>query len=421
MKKKILCMILFLIVVTASILFFSKRQMPVEERAKQAEKPVNTQMKIVTSLEDEILDNTAWCGTFNLIWNDLKNDLAKQDIIFSSQPEAVKNLNKGTFNTSYLSENSYYKIYGKPSLALKAEIESAIQEKFNETSDILDDFDWNNAGDKDYFLYAMLKKQFEFPNVFSELENGRFGNYENVQYFGIDESSDQQLKDQVEVLYYTSKDDFAIKLMTQSNDEVVLAKGCEQNTFGKMYENILQRTQNYEGNSSFSEEDCLKIPTIKFDLKEEIKDVENQPFYFADGSEYMIDKALQTIQFELDKKGGKIKSEAGMMIKATSLLTPDEPRQCFLDDTFTIFLVEQSQDLPYFAAKISDITQVQKEAKEVANVPKTEEMSFFGTVIESTNDSIIVEPKEGQEIRKSADKIAINLEENIDYRYAVRN
>ena len=42
---------------------------------------VNTKLNIVTSLEDEITSNTAWCGTFNLIWNDLKNDLAKQDII----------------------------------------------------------------------------------------------------------------------------------------------------------------------------------------------------------------------------------------------------------------------------------------------------------------------------------------------------
>ncbi len=40
-----------------------------------------------------------WCGTFNLIWNDLKNELAKKDIEFTPQLDVVRNLNKGTFNT----------------------------------------------------------------------------------------------------------------------------------------------------------------------------------------------------------------------------------------------------------------------------------------------------------------------------------
>ena len=118
---------------------------------------INTKLNIVTSLEDEITSNTAWCGTFNLIWNDLKNDLAKKDIVFNPQPTAVDNLNKGTFNTSYLSEDSYYKVYGSPTLELKKQIEKAIKEKFNETSDILDDFSWEEGESDNYFLYVMLK------------------------------------------------------------------------------------------------------------------------------------------------------------------------------------------------------------------------------------------------------------------------
>ena len=43
----------------------------------------------VLSLEDKIQENTIWCGTFQLIWNDLKNDLAKQDIVFNPQLKVV--------------------------------------------------------------------------------------------------------------------------------------------------------------------------------------------------------------------------------------------------------------------------------------------------------------------------------------------
>lgn len=112
-------------------------------------------MNMVLSLEDNITDNSAWCGTFYLIWNDLKNDFAKQDIVFKSQPDFVKNLNKGTFNTSHLS--NYYKVYGPTSLEFKKQVEEAIKEKFNEKSDILDDFDWTLPDGRSYFLYAMLK------------------------------------------------------------------------------------------------------------------------------------------------------------------------------------------------------------------------------------------------------------------------
>ena len=63
----------------------------------------------VPSLEDEIETDTIWCGTFQLIWNDLKNDLAKQDIVFNPQSKIAENLNKETFTTKDISDKYYYK------------------------------------------------------------------------------------------------------------------------------------------------------------------------------------------------------------------------------------------------------------------------------------------------------------------------
>ena len=324
---------------------------------------INTRLSIVTSLEDEIKSNTAWCGTFNLIWNDLKNDLAKQDIIFNPQPTMVDNLNKGTFNTSYLSEDSYYKVYGTPTPELKKQIEKAIKEKFNETSSILDDFNWENGQDGNHFLYVMLKKQFEFPKVFTKLENGDFGKYKNVKYFGIDSNTDEAVRDQVKVLYYNSSSDFAIKLKTKQNDEVIISRGNTENNFGDIFKGITEKSSKYEGKKSFSKTDKLKIPKISFNLKQEITEVENKPYTFSNGDIYYIEKALQTIEFDLDEKGGRIKSEAGMMTKLSAAM-PEEPREFMVDDTFTIFLKEKGKDLPYFAAQISDISQVQEDVKE---------------------------------------------------------
>ena len=90
----------------------------------KGKKTFNTgEITTTLTLEDEIQDNTIWCGTFQLIWNDLKNDLAKQDIIFTPQLKVVDNLNKETFTTNDLSDKYFYKKVGTPSLKLKEEIE----------------------------------------------------------------------------------------------------------------------------------------------------------------------------------------------------------------------------------------------------------------------------------------------------------
>ena len=444
--KKVLAIVIMVIVLlmVLVVLIFAKNSNKLfleDDNIVSGEIEMNGKINIVTSLEDKITDNAAWCGTFNLIWNDLKNDLAKQDIIFAEQSDIVDNLNKGTFTIAQLNDGSYYKVYGAPTLELKKQIEEAIKQKFNEKSDILDSFYWSNHSDKDYFLYCMLKKVFEFPKVFTKLENGTFRSdeYENVKYFGINATTDKAVRNQVEVLYYNSEDDFAIKLHTKGNDEVMIAVGNNGKSFLEIYHSILNKQEAYKGSYTFMERDTLKIPYITFDLKQNITEVENKEFRFSNGEPYVISTALQTIKFELDEKGGKIKSEAGMMAKLTSIMPSDEPRHFNVDDSFTMFLIEEGKDLPYFATKISDISKVQTGVKNnvtdnteknnenknllsgetMSNTSNSEESYFYGTVVESEHNYIIVEPYESEMIRKSADKIFISLGEYNDALYMV--
>lgn len=350
---------------------------------------------IVLSLEDDITDDSAWCGTFNLIWNDLKTDLAKQDIVFENQTELVNNLNKGTFTKDNLSESSYYKTYGIPSLDLKKQIEKEIEQKFNEKSDILEKFDFEDASESDYFLYCMLKKEFEFQNEFTKFEDCSFENYNNVKCFGIDGKAEEGkrkiLSNQVDVLYHDSNDSFAIKLYTKQNDEIIIAKGNKAKTFGKMYENILERAEEYKGPREIMIEENLKIPYISFNINEEITELEKQKFKFSNGNDYEISKAIQTIEFELNEKGGRIKSESGLManLSAASPMLA-YPRQFIVDDTFTIFLVENGKELPYFAAQISDISKVQ-EGSNTKGENKEKEINkvIFEQAVNEANEDIV--------------------------------
>ncbi len=316
-------------------------------------------INIALTMDDEITKDTAWCGTFQLIWNDLKNDVVKQDIVFNPQLKVVENLNKGSFNTTQISDSSYYKAQGIPTQELKEQIENGIKEKFNETSDILDDFVFDGDPNK-YFLYAMLKKEFEFENEFDELDDGKFGEYNDVEYFGINSNSNELLRNQVQVLYYNSEEDFAIKLLTKQNDEVIIARGNEGNTFNEIYNDVKNKQTTYQGNTELSEVDNLQIPKINFDVKKEFEELEDKEFETADREIMFIEKALQTIEFELDEKGGKVESEAGMMVNKMSALPEEsEPREFIVDDTFTIFLQEEGKEMPYFCANIDDITKFQ--------------------------------------------------------------
>ena len=356
MKKKIL--IVFIIMIIIIIVGVEGKYLLDHRKAK---KQFNTEdISTVLTLEDEVGDDTVWCGTFQLIWNDLKNELAKQDIIFEPQLEVVENLNKETFTTNDLTDKYYYKKIGTPSIELKSEIEKEIKEKFDEKSDILDEFDWQNRDDRDYFLYAMLKKEFKFEKKFEELEKGKFGEYNNVKYFGISKKNkNSSLREQVDVIYYNSKEDFAIKLKTKQEDEVILCKNPKGSTFNQIYENIILEGNGYTGDKKLKENDLVKIPNISMKIKNEPTEIEEKKFLFSDGEAYYIEKALQTIEVELDRTGGKIKSEAGMMNAKVTSVESEESREFSLDNTFGIFLIEEGKEKPYFAGKISNITKFQ--------------------------------------------------------------
>lgn len=127
-------------------------------------------------------------------------------------------------------------------------------------------------------MYA--KKDFEFPIAFTKLNNGTFANkYNDVEYFGLEKNSEEQIRDQVRVLYYESDDKFAVRLNTKQNDELILARGIEGRTFNEIYNNINENAEEYTGETTFTELDSLKIPNISFDEKQEYKELEGKPFF----------------------------------------------------------------------------------------------------------------------------------------------
>ena len=324
------------------------------------EKPVGVEVLPLMSSQSDFA-NRLWVGTFQLAWNDLMDELVKGDVEFAGgTPDVVKGLNKQEFKADYLSESSYYKTWGKASFQLRDKIVNGIKEKFNEKSDIVGSIDWTPAPSK-YVIYAMLKKDFKFLKAFDKLEPEKFGNSEEkVEYFGIKPQHNDELSQNIGVLFYNSTDDFAVKLYTKGDDIVYLYRTDDDATFDKLYSDMNKKSEKYEGRKFFGSKDYFKVPEIKLYQEKMFNDVCNRAIV---GTDFMIDKALETVDFKMNNEGVKLKSEAVIVTRLTSVgpgYAP-KPRYFYFDDTFVIFLQEKEQ--PYFALRIKDAVSLNKTAK----------------------------------------------------------
>ena len=343
MKKIVLTLAAMMMFATSAFAFFKKAP--------------ETELVVMPMFSTETQDqNKVWVGTFQLVWNDLMDNVVKAPIEFTDGPSNLADeLNKQEFTKEMLSDNSYYTAHGVANMNLKEQIDKALMEKFNETSDLLQSMDWSG---RNYLVYAMLKKDFEFLNAFDELKKERFGklNKEKVQYFGINQDSINGLRENVRVLFYNNPDDFAVELRTKQNDRVLLYRTDDNKSLSALYDDMMKKSDEYTDSREFGKKDRLKVPFISFKSLNQYPEIQGKTIKDTD---LTIDQALQSIDFKMDNKGVKLKSEAALIMKM-SMPVPimREPADFFFDDTFVMFLIEK--DKPYFALRVADAAALNK-------------------------------------------------------------
>lgn len=331
--------------------------------------PHSKDIEVVASFKDKITSNSAWCGTMEIVWQQMLDDLVGGDAEWKGMPKTAKNLNLRTFSKDNLSEDSYVLVAGTPTPALKEEITKKIEEKFNQKSDVLDKINWNGSNTgriKDALFYTMLYKKFEFENHFKEMDEDKFKNSYEYDLFGVDFNGESGIQNQITVLYYNSKNDFAIKLDTLQNDNVIIVKSPQGRTFEEIYDNMNKKAQKFKGKTSFGDDDRFYTPNMDISLLKEYEELKTDggiPSYYPDIDEVGIKEAVQTIKFKLDKEGGEIKSEAyiSTWFSTSSVGEPVKHNYRYFEvnDTFAMFLIEDDAELPYFAARIDDLSLFQ--------------------------------------------------------------
>ena len=197
----------------------------------------------------------------------------------------------------------------------------------------------------------MLKKEFNYLEKFSELPDDTFDNSEEkVKYFGIGVSTSKDASKNVEILFYNSNEDFAIKLKTKENEEIILYKttGIDK-SFEENYNDIQEFKSKYNGEKVLQKADVLKIPYIS--VNDSINYDELCGRIIKETNTY-ISQAVQTIEFNLNNIGGNVKSEA--VITGTYGATQETRKEFILNTDFILYLKEESKDKPYFALKVNN-------------------------------------------------------------------
>ena len=80
-------------------------------------------ISVVPTMKDQIKKNALCCVTFKLIWDDFQYNISENNFTYKKRNELFNNLiDSGKIENNILSEDCYYKVAGKITIALKEKI-----------------------------------------------------------------------------------------------------------------------------------------------------------------------------------------------------------------------------------------------------------------------------------------------------------
>ena len=160
-------------------------------------------------------------------------------------------------------------------------------------------------------------------------------------------------RDENSTSYFSN--DFGVRLQTKEGEEVILYRTDNNNSFDQIYQEFLEKEKNYTGSREFLEPDEISIPYIHADANIRYDELCDKEIKGTNGL-YILN-AIQTVQFNLNEKGGNVTSEAGLQDMYLSI--SDNPRYFKFTDRFVLFLKEKDKEKPYFAMSVDDTSMLE--------------------------------------------------------------
>lgn len=341
MKKIVLCLII-------NTLFFSCKSENNKDKA-WSELPQVTnlaslkQTEFMTTLENPIASdkNNIYAPAFLFVWEQIKHELKSPIVVSESNSNDFKLLNNSNSYLHSLNDGEY------------------------STSVIVEG---NEISAKAYF-----NKSLPFETKLQLLDDPIvFNGKTKVTAFGM-KYFDEQADNFTKILHYKNDDNFILQLTPKDKQhEIILVKGLQP--FQTLAEALKQtnllitkgKKENMDAKQSWKykieEEDIFSIPSIKFNIDTNYKNIELQQFFTQNKEKHLVIEAYQRIGFVLNENGAVVESEARSVVDSIGEeSTIKHPKSMIFNKPFLVIVKRKNQANPYFVMNIANTELLQKQ------------------------------------------------------------
>jgi hypothetical protein len=307
--------------------------------------------------------NLIYCGTFQLTWDALRDELATDEVRLAGDPPLVTQLNSQRFPKGALSEKDYLAMAGRLDQGILQKIADERIAKFPMATFPLP----QPTALTELLAYCYLQKRLPFGTKFDRMKDslrfrGSLGEQSvvnfGIQEFGSTEPGIERLRSQIDVLDYVNDNNFVIRLNTLG-DHILLAKISPNDTLAATWASVAKRMKQPQGGITpppLVPAEPFAMPNLGFFIELNFNELERRAVTHPEiGLRLAI--AKQLIRFQLDESGAKLEAAAEVLFDSgpTGPPRPPDPRRFILDRPFLLALQERDTETPYLALWIDNV------------------------------------------------------------------
>jgi hypothetical protein len=312
------------------------------------------QTVIVPTLDTPVPESKSavWCASLQIAWNRIRTDITKGPVQVGGAEDLAGRLNRAEQSEADLVPGSYYVAAGliKDGIADIIRKDMAAQFPGVPAPDLRD---LQDLPVPVLAAFAYLRASVRYESEFFDNPEGlKFtdpaGKESRVRAFGIRESEKHMAagyRSQVKVLFRQGRE-FALDLSENSQpNQVVVAKVPWQGTLAETLAYV-QGKAAVSPPGRLGTQSVLLVPNVDFRVEHHFRELEGHGIKNPPLKGWEIVRALQWIQFRLDRKGADL--ESGMDMRAVGDGHDDDPNYFEFDRPFLIYLKKRDAKHPFF-------------------------------------------------------------------------
>jgi hypothetical protein len=292
-----------------------------------------------------------WCGSFQMAWNQFKQDLTREPILLARGIATAKRLNDAPQSANDLPADSWYAAAGTGADGIVERIQREMAVRFPSVPTPQFTLPKGPYALAYAYLETAMRYGIPFLQNPDKLEfHGGDGEATAVESFGLPfkgEEHTHAMVDQV-VLIYQRGGEFAINLSKNSKPfYAVVASMPRPSTLAEAIEHVQAQAALVAPRSvqQLNHEDHLLVPEMCWRLNHHFAELEGDGLLNKRFEGYLVQEASQMIEFRIDRYGVELKSEARFM---TSKGPRPTPRSFVFDGPFLLYLTKLDAKWPFF-------------------------------------------------------------------------